>query len=122
MERRVDVERLRAALDAERKERGLSWRQVATEADVSSSLFTRIGKGHSPDLESFAALVQWLGVAADQFMHAADQGLPVGRQQPLGAEMALLLRNRGDLTPADQEYMLDLINATAKYLKQRRET
>ncbi|MCA1671109.1 MAG: transcriptional regulator [Actinobacteria bacterium] len=121
MERRVDVGRLHAALDAERRDRGLSWRQVAAEADVSSSLFTRMGKGHSPDLESFAALVQWLGVRAEQFMRSpgGDGG---GAQSALETELAPLLRARRDLTREDQDYLLDLINATTKFLKsQRRE-
>ncbi len=119
MERRVDVSRLHAALDAERRDRGLSWRQVAAEADISSSLFTRMSKGHSPDLESFAALVQWLGVPAEQFMRAPDRD---GSQAALETELAPLLRARRDLSREDQDYLLDLINATTKFLKsQRRE-
>jgi transcriptional regulator with XRE-family HTH domain len=118
LEKRVDVTRLHAALDAERRDRGLSWRQLATEADISSSLFTRMSKGHSPDLESFAALVEWLGVPAEQFMRAS-----AGKkgQAALETELAPLLRSRRDLTSEDQDYLLDLISATARYLKQRRE-
>lgn len=120
MQGRVDVAQLHAALDAERRDRGLSWRQVAAEADVSSSLFSRMSKGHRPDLESFAALVQWLGVPAQQFMRQPE---PDGnRQGALETDLAPLLRARKDLTPEDQRYLLDLVNATTKFLKsQRRE-
>lgn len=120
MQGRVDVAQLYATLDAERRDRGLSWRQVAAEADVSSFLFSRMGKGHRPDLESFAALVQWLGVPAQQFMRQPEHDS--GRQSALETELAPLLRARKDLTSEDQQYLLDLVNATTKFLKsQRRE-
>ncbi len=118
MQGRVDVAQLYAALDAERRDRGLSWRQVAAEADVSSSLFSRMGKGHRPDLESFASLVQWLGMPAQQFMRRPDDANDV--QPALETELTPLLRARKDLTNEDKQYLLDLVNATTKFLKSHR--
>lgn len=56
------------AVDAERRSRGLNWKEVARQARVSQSTLTRLGQGKRPDVDSFAALVGWGGLAADQFV------------------------------------------------------
>lgn len=55
-------------LDGERRSRGLNWKDVAKEALVSQSTLTRLGQGKRPDMDSFARLVSWGGLAADQFV------------------------------------------------------
>lgn len=50
--------------------RGLSWRAVALEAGLVPSTVYRISRGGIPDLSNFAALVDWLGVSADEFLFA----------------------------------------------------
>src|SRR5213594_3016565 len=64
----LDVLRLHAALDSRRKTLKLSWRQLAGLAGVSPSTLTRLGQGKRPDVDGFAALVAWLGVAPDRFL------------------------------------------------------
>jgi len=119
---RIDVPRLHAALDTERRARGLSWRQLAAEAQVSPSLLSRMGKGneHKPDLESFAALVQWLGVPAEQFMRASteegDSNAPA-----FETKLMPLLRAERDLTDQDREYLMQMVEATMKYLRNNRQ-
>lgn len=63
----IDVEALYSALDAQRTARGLSWRQLAKELQVSPSLLSRMANGLRPDADAFITLVQWLGVPAEQF-------------------------------------------------------
>lgn len=55
-------------LDETRRMRGLSWRAVALEAGLVPSTVYRISRGAIPDLSNFAALVDWLGVSADEFL------------------------------------------------------
>ena len=64
----IDVSKLYAALDAKRKARVVSWRQLAADIGVSPSLFFRLGNGLRPDVDAFVTLVRWLGMSADDFM------------------------------------------------------
>ncbi len=65
---RFDVMALHAAMDAQRRSRQLTWKDVATESGVSASTLTRLSQGRQPDVNSLAALTAWLGMAADCFM------------------------------------------------------
>lgn len=56
------------ALDEARVERGLSWRQVAAQAELEPSTLQRIVAGSIPDLPRFAALIDWLSMPADAFI------------------------------------------------------
>jgi len=120
MRGRIDVSRLQATLDAERQARGLSWRQLAQEVGVSPSLLSRMGKGHRHDLESFAALVQWLRQPAEEFMRPVGDQRDTGDQPNLEAQFAPLLRARADLSDEDKEYLMQMVAATIKYLKSGR--
>lgn len=57
-----------AALDSVRLARSLTWKAVATEAGVSPSTLTRLAQGKRPDVDSLAALVDWAGLKADDFV------------------------------------------------------
>jgi transcriptional regulator with XRE-family HTH domain len=57
-----------AALDGVRQGRSLNWKQVATAAKVSPSTLTRLAQGKRPDVDSLAALVDWAGLNADDFV------------------------------------------------------
>lgn len=117
MEGRMDTRRLYGALDAERRARGLSWRQLADQAGVSPSLLSRMGNGNRPDLDGFIALVQWLGSPAEDFMVPAH-GQPDAAAEPaLEAQFALLLRAREDLSEPDKEYLLEIVEATMRRIK-----
>jgi transcriptional regulator with XRE-family HTH domain len=113
---RVDTQRLYEALDAQRRARNLSWRQLARQAGVSPSLLSRMGNGQRPDLDGFVALVQWLGAQAEEFMVWPDER-PRDEQPSLESQLALLLRARDDLDAADREYLLDIVRATMRRIK-----
>jgi transcriptional regulator with XRE-family HTH domain len=57
-----------AALDSVRVSRSLTWKKVAAEARVSPSTLTRLAQGKRPDVDSLAALVDWAGLNADDFV------------------------------------------------------
>jgi transcriptional regulator with XRE-family HTH domain len=115
---RLDTGALYAALDAQRKARGLSWRQLATEVGVSPSTMTRLANGQRPDVDAFAGLVRWLGQPADTFL-VGDDDAP--REEPdLVAQLAPLLRARKDLSDDDATYLEDLISVAVRRFKAER--
>lgn len=119
MSRRIDVAALHDALDGERRARSTSWRELAKAIGVSPSLLTRMGQGHRPDLESFAALVQWLGQPAENFMLKPE---PDSMTKPsLEAELAPLLRARKDLDETDRDYLEQVISSAITYIRARKD-
>lgn len=122
MSGRMDLPRLHDALDAQRRARDLSWRQLAEEAGVSPSLLSRMGNGQRPDLDGFIALVQWLGTPAEEFMNrpgddSSATAPPQGPTPELETQLAMLLRARNDLQEADKEYLLEIVGATMRRIK-----
>ena len=103
---RVDVAALYAALESEKNARGMSWRQLARDCDLSPSTFTRMANGLRPDVDAFAALVQWLGQPAESFMTTDPE--EAGPPPDLVASLAPLLRARKDLSEQDVQHLQTL--------------
>jgi transcriptional regulator with XRE-family HTH domain len=115
---RLNTGALYASLDAQRGSRGLSWRQLAKEVGVSPSTMTRLANGQRPDVDSFAALVRWLGQPADSFFTGEEHEQ---RTEPdLVAQLAPLLRARSDLNEQDVKYLEDLIGVAARRFQTER--
>jgi transcriptional regulator with XRE-family HTH domain len=68
LKREVDVAALYSALDSKREADGLSWRELAREIGVNHSIFTRLSKGHRPDVDTFVSLTGWLGLSPERFV------------------------------------------------------
>lgn len=117
-EPRLDVRALYAALDHARRSQDMSWRAVAGEAGVSPSTLTRLGQRKRPDVDSFGALVQWLGIDADKFLReprgrsrkTEDQSEPI-------AFVSSYLRARKELSPKSAEALEDILRAAYNSLK-----
>jgi transcriptional regulator with XRE-family HTH domain len=119
---KIDVQGLRAALDAERTARDWSWRQLAKEIGVSPSLLSRLGNELRPDADGFATLVRWLNMPAEQFMIDSGGGERASQPEPdLVTQLAPLLRARQDLDKRDVAYLEDVIRATVKHVQAARE-
>ena len=71
-----DAEGFFDALDDQRKSRGLTWKQVSDESEVSASTLTRMAQGRRPDVDSMAALLNWSGLSADAFIIDGDDTVP----------------------------------------------
>ncbi len=56
-----NVELLYLALDRQRRRRHITWGQIGREAGLPRSVFTRLGRGHPPGVETLARLLLWLG-------------------------------------------------------------
>lgn len=118
---KIDTSGLYAALDAERKARTWSWRQLAKEIGVSPSLLSRLGNEQRPDADGFATLVRWLHMPAETFMVDAD-AKPDSQSEPdLVTQLAPLLRARQDLDERDAAYLEEVIRATVKHMHSARE-
>lgn len=115
-EAQLDVDALYGALDQKRQRQKLSWRQVAAEAGVSPSTFSRMTQGKRPDVDSFARLVNWLGVSADRFL-LPDQGRRGKKSGEVLSEISAFLRASKDLSPKSVEALEDIIRAAYEHLK-----
>ena len=115
---RLDVAALYVTLDSERRQRKLSWREVAHQAGVGPSTLSRMAQGHRPDVDSFVALVQWLGMPAEQFM----RGSPGGAGQPghcPAQAVASLLRADKNLDPDSAAAIDDILQAAMRLAAKR---
>lgn len=112
----IDVPLLYSTLDAARAERALSWRSLAKEIGVSPSLLSRLANGLKPDTDSFATLVEWLGMSAETFFVSGDPSAKA-RQPELMAQLAPLLRADKNLSDTDVAYLEKIISATVLHAR-----
>lgn len=116
----LDVAALYVTLDSERQQRGISWRQLAHEAGVGPSTLSRMGQGNRPDVDSFAALIHWLGLPADQFMRHPEEAAGESRRATGPAQaVASLLRADRDLDPDSAAAIDDILQAAMRLAEKR---
>jgi transcriptional regulator with XRE-family HTH domain len=115
-EAHLDIEALYAALDVQRQSKNLSWRQLAKEVGISPSTLTRMAQGKRPDVDSFAGLVRWLGIPADQFLRSVGSSSTKKTPEPL-AMISTYLRASKDLDKKSIEALEDIIRAAYRSLK-----
>ena len=110
---RFDSEAFFDALDAERRNRACTWKQVAEEADVSASTLTRMAQGRRPDVDSLAALVSWSGLSADDYVRD-------GGEKPQAGALAMIstyLKADPHLTQEAAVALDQLVKATYERLR-----
>lgn len=103
------------ALDAERAARGMRWKQVADEVGVSQSTLTRLAQGKRPDVDSLAALVDWAGFRADDFVirvHGKTEAAPL-------AMVSTYLRADRNLSSKSADALDKVVKATYEALRER---
>lgn len=111
----IDVRGLYAALDGQRGARRLSWRDVASELDLSASTFTRLAQGHRPDVDTFATLLRWLGMEASDFMLPRAEA---GSQEPMAA-ISSVLRASADIEPGQADALEQIFQAAYQNIVRR---
>ena len=116
----VNVSVLHASLDEARRAKGLSWRELARQLELSPSTMTRLSNKRSPDLNAFMTMVSWLNMPAEDFLTDRDESTQVREDPELGAQLAPLLRARKDLDATDVENLQELIRVAARGFKMRR--
>jgi transcriptional regulator with XRE-family HTH domain len=103
-----------SALDAERQVRRMTWKQVADEAGISQSTFTRLAQGRRPDVDSLAVLVDWAGLKADDFVvrvHSVQHATPL-------AMISAYLKSDRSLTPEAASALEKVVKVTYEALRQ----
>ena len=118
-ESRLDVAALYVTLDSERRQRELSWREVAHQAGVGPSTLSRMAQGHRPDVDSFVALVQWLGMPAEQFMRGGPAGAGQSQATAPAQAVASLLRADKNLDPDSAAAIDDILQAAMRLAAKR---
>ena len=112
---RFDVTALHAAMDAQRRSRRLTWKDVASESGVSASTLTRLSQGRQPDVNSLAALTAWLGMSTDHFMRS-DLVARFGGPSPL-AQISSIIHRDPRLNPEGVAALEEMIKATYARLR-----
>jgi hypothetical protein len=107
----INVEALYAALEAKKELDGMSWRELAKEVEVAPSTFTRMAQGLRPDTDTFATLLGWLHMPANEFTGPSSVGDE--EAEPLLA-IASYLRSSKKIKPADAEALEQIITAAYK--------
>ena len=72
MKSRFDAAALHAALDARRRTRGLTWKQVAEEVGVSVGTIQRARSGGRMEVDGMLAMVRWLDVSVESFVRESE--------------------------------------------------
>lgn len=105
--------RFYSALDSTRNARSLNWKQVAEGSGVSASTLTRIAQGKRPDVDSMAALVNWSGLSADEFVSGARRS----NAEPL-SQITSVLSGDESLSTDAREAMIGMV--TSAYVRLRK--
>ena len=103
------------ALDRTRRERTLTWKQVASESGVSASTLTRMAQGRRPDIDGLAALASWSGLRADDFVRSAGER---SQPEPL-AMISTYLRSDKNLTADAATAIEEVVKVTYDRLRTR---
>ena len=68
---RWDLTQLHSALNEQRRERGLTWAELAQELDCTSNRLTNLRTARFADMGLAMRVTQWLGRPAAAFIHPA---------------------------------------------------
>ncbi|HVI19287.1 MAG TPA: hypothetical protein VM712_12960 [Gaiellales bacterium] len=69
---RWNLNEVYTALNARRRERGLTWAELATELDCTPSRLTNLRTARLADMGLAMRITQWLGQPAASFVHATE--------------------------------------------------
>lgn len=113
---KFDAEAFFAALDAERRSRGVTWKKIAEQAKVPASTLTRMSQGRRPDVDSLAALCSWSGLSADSFTRTESS-----RNQKASslAQITSLLRADESLTREGMQAIEAIIKTAYEQMRQK---
>jgi len=114
MGKTFSVDAFYAAIDAIRKARGINWKQVANEAEVSASTLSRMQNGKKPDVDGLASLLSWSNLKAETFISGHS---PSAEPKPI-AQIASLIRMDQSLTLGNAQLMEDIVVNTYNRLSE----
>ena len=86
---------LYAALDAQRRTRGISWQQVSRETGVAASTIVATKRDGLMETDGMLAMVRWLGCAPENFIRGSGRPLAA---QPAAESAAPVPKHRFNTT------------------------
>jgi transcriptional regulator with XRE-family HTH domain len=96
----IDMAELATTLRQQRKDAGLSLRDLAAETGVPYSTLSRVEAGRIPDLATFRSIIEWLGIPPERFFPRAKT-----RQETTPEAVATFLRRDPNLSDAAREQL-----------------
>ncbi|MBR2535479.1 MAG: hypothetical protein IKE66_05340 [Hyphomicrobium sp.] len=112
MSDRFDNEAFYAALNSVRLSRQMTWKDVASEANVNASTLSRMNQGAKPDVDGLAALLSWSHLKAEMFIPSARKT----EAEPL-AKITALLRADPKLSKANAKLIESIVIETYNKLR-----
>ena len=112
----LDTQRLASLVRSKRASRGL--RETAKEiGNVSPSTISRVENGKTPDMDTFLALCDWLGVPPAELIKNTED------EEALATPEAISIQLRADknLDPAIANALASLVKAAYKDLSQNKD-
>jgi len=114
MRDQFDHDNFFSALNSQRMERRLTWKDVAAQTGVSASTLTRMAQGKRPDVDGLAALLKWSGLKAENFIPGGQQT----SEDPL-SQISAILRSDPKLSAAGRKTMEEVLRATYRGLSKQ---
>jgi transcriptional regulator with XRE-family HTH domain len=110
-----------------RDSNGLTIQEAAAEAGVSAATFSRVARGHLPNLENLLLLAKWVGVAYVQLpvneaaMDESEQPKTVihGPNETTLESVALHLHADEHLKPEDVDLLMKVLREQYTFLRKR---
>lgn len=110
-----DLDALYSVLDARREAEGKSWRTVAGEMGLTPATFTRMARGHRPDIDGLLSMTTWLQMPIEIFARPGGHRATARARRDLMGELVPILR--AELPQKDANYVEQILRATLKYIK-----
>ena len=83
MKRDLNIDAFFGALESKKSELGISWRGLAAELELPDhTVFTRMSRGQTPDVDTLLTLSAWLGVPLETYTRG-EVVAPDSRSQTL---------------------------------------
>jgi len=105
---RFDETAFYRAVDDRRAAEQLTWRELGRKLGLSASTFSRLSRGHRPDVETFVRLLVWLNMPAAAFLTRTAETDQADSESALTA-IAVALRQDPRLRPEDVAPLEDIV-------------
>lgn len=107
---KFDLNAFYRALDAVRRSRSLTWKQVAKDSGVPASSLTRMSQGKRPDVDTLATLCAWSSLNPADYMEEIPSS-PLHQTTDTLAAISTCLSRDPNLDPASAEAMDILVKS-----------
>jgi len=121
MKRDLDIDAFYGALESKKSELDVSWRALAAELDLTDhTVFTRMSRGQTPDVDTLLSLAGWLGVPLETYVRG-EITAPDSRSQTLES-IRSFLRADDALSEESADAITSVLRAAYDQLAQPAET